>query len=363
MIVRSTVGGNVIRIRLSNEIGDSPAEIRVGAANIALHDKGNSVVAGSMKGITFNGKKDVVIPSKSFVYSDPIDMSVPALTDLVVSLYFPDKVILQSSHFVTRQVNYLSSGNETEATTLPATTKSSPYWFVVTGVDVQVSKPMALVAFGASIVDGTGGGLRVDSPAPWSSWPSRLGERLATSKNLSGVSVLNAGIAGNRVMSDDSSPTNGMKALDRFQRDVLEQRGVSCVIILEGTNDIGFGAVQGRPVTSSQLTAAYSQLIAQGHAKGLKVIGATLTPFSGVSAPYYSESNNSIREAVNQWIRTSGAYDGVIDFDAVLRDGVDPKRLQTQYDSGDHLHPNDAGYKLMADSVDLEMLQKLCLKP
>ena len=154
----------------------------------------------------------------------------------------------------------------------------------------------------------------------------------------------------------------GPKGVSRFQRDVVEQRGASCVVILQGINDIGIGAMEGKPVTSAQITAAYQQMIAQARGAGMKVIGATLLPFAGYAAPYYSAGNNAIRESVNQWIRTSGAYDAVIDFDAIVRDPGNPLQMQAQYDSGDHLHPNDVGYKAMADGIDLSMLQKLCVK-
>nr|WP_186827394.1 SGNH/GDSL hydrolase family protein [Comamonas testosteroni] len=375
MIVRGTVAGHKVRIRLSNEVGDAPVPVRIGAASIGLRDKGHAVVASTSKALTFDGKKEVTIAAKSVVYSDPVDLDVPALKDLAISLYLPDKVTLQSAHFVTRQMNYLSPGNETASASLPNTAAPTPYWYVATGVDVQTVKPMALVAFGDSITDGFGeASLRNDAPTPWPSWPSRLADRLSAASGLAGLSVLNAGISGNRVLSDapNLGPTAeavralgsyGSKGLDRFQRDVLEQRGASCVVILEGINDIGIGSLEGKPVTSEQLITAYKQLIAKAKAGGLKVIGATLLPFAGYSAPYYSDSNNATREAVNQWIRTGGAYDGVIDFDAALRDATNPKQLQPQYDSGDHLHPNDAGYKAMADSVDLGMLQKLCIKP
>ena len=373
LIVRSNVAGSQIRIRLSNEIGDAPAALEIGAAHVAVRDKGSSIVSGTDRTLTFGGKRDVVIPAKGMVYSDPVDLNVAAMSDLAISLYLPKKTVVQSAHFVTRQNSYLNPGNESAAVALSAAVPTSS-WFVATGLDVMSSKPMTLVAYGDSITDGFGdSSMRTDAPTPWPSWPSRLADRVAAASNLAGLSVVNAGISGNRLMSDAPNLGNsdaalraravyGPKGVSRFQRDVVEQRGASCVVILQGINDIGIGAMEGKPVTSAQITAAYQQMIAQARGAGMKAIGATLLPFAGYAAPYYSADNNAIRESVNQWIRTSGAYDAVIDFDAIVRDPGNPLQMQAQYDSGDHLHPNDVGYKAMADGIDLSMLQKLCIK-
>ena len=376
MVVRSTSAGDRVRIRLSNEVGDAPLAVRIGAAHIGLRDKGSSIVAGTGRTLSFDGKAEVLIPPKGFVYSDPVSLNVPALSDLAISLYLPDSTQVQSGHFVTRQTSYLSPGNTTSNTTLPSSAEATPYWFLATGLDVQTQQPMALVAFGDSITDGFGEQtLRTDAPAPWPSWPSRLADRIASTPALSGLAVLNAGISGNRVMSDapmlgDTATAiwaraiYGPKGVDRFQRDALDQRGATCVVILQGINDIGIGAMAGKPVTADALIAAYQGMIAKAKGAGLKVIGGTLTPFRGYASPgYYSEANDAMRIAVNTWIRTSGAYDGVIDFDAALRNPNDPTQFQAAYDSGDHLHPSDAGYKAMADAVDLNMVKQLCIKP
>ncbi len=371
MIVRSSVGGKQVRIRLSNEIGDAPAAVNVGAVRIALRDKGSAIAAGSDKALTFGGKKTVTIPAKGAVYSDPVDLQVDALADLVVSIYLSEKTVVQSGHLVARQTSYLTAGDATQSVSLPAGVEI-PSWLLLTGVEVAASKPAALVAFGDSITDGFGDSVnRVDGPTPWPSWPSRLGERMSGNAKLAGLSVLNAGISGNRLLSDapDMGPAAvaelaayGIKGVDRFDRDVLGQSGASCVVILEGINDIGIGPMEGKPTTAEKLIAGHKQLIDKAKAAGLRAIGATMTPVAGMQL-YYSEDNEAMRQAVNLWIRTSGSYDGVLDFDAVVQDSAAPKQLLAQYDSGDHLHPSDAGYKAMADSIDLAMVERLCLKP
>lgn len=376
MIVRSSAAGKAVRLRLSNEIGDAPAAVHVGAAHIALRDKGSAILAGTDRTLTFGGKKDVTIPPKGVVYSDPVELGVGPLADMVLSVYLPEKSVVQSNHFVTRQINYVAPGDVTGSANLDGISKPLPFWVLATGVDVLANAPTALVAFGDSITDGFGDALvRTDAPTPWPSWPSRLAERLSGNASLAGLAVLNAGISGNRILSDapNLGPTAagvralafyGPKGVDRFQRDVVAQSGASCVVILQGINDIGIGSVEGKPPTLDQLIAGHKTLIAKAKAGGLRAIGATLTPFGGYSATpgYYSADNDAKRQALNTWIRTSGSYDAVVDFEAAVRDPSQPTRMLAQYDSGDHLHPNDAGYKVMAESIDLSVLQKLCLK-
>lgn len=376
MIVRSSVAGNKVRIRLSNEIGDAPLPVQVGAATIALRDGGSAIVANTNRALTFNGQTTVTIPPKGFVVSDPVDLNVPALADMAVSVYLPNRTTVQSFHATTRQTNYSTPGNAAAATVLTTPT-NYPLWVLLSGVDVySANKASALVALGDSITDGFGDpALRVDAPTPWPSWPSRLAERLQNSGgDLSHLGVLNAGISGNRVLNDAglALPTSaanerglavfGPSVLSRFQRDVVAQTGASCTVILEGINDIGQGSTRNQVVSAEQIIAGYQQLISRARAAGLGVIGATLTPFAGYVATYYSEENEAKRQAVNAWIRTSGQYDAVIDFDAVVRDSIAPTKLRTDYDSGDHLHPSDVGYKAMADAIDLSMIKRLCLK-
>ena len=376
MIVRSSVAGSFVRVRLSNEIGESAAPVQVGAAHIALRNTGSAIDPSAGRALTFNGQSTVTIPAKGFVVSDPVELKVPALTDMAVSMYLPNRTVIQSVHATTRQTNYLSTaGNFTTATQL-ANPTTTTFWYLLTGVDVlTTNNSSALVALGDSITDGFGEPTnRVDPPTPWPSWPSRLAERLQSSGgDLSRLAVLNAGISGNRVLND-AAPTLpvsaaselglaifGPSAVSRFQRDVAKQTGASCTVVLEGINDIGQGPARNQVVTAEQVIAGHQQLLSQARTAGLRVIGATLTPFAGYVAPYYSAENEAKRQAVNTWIRTSGQYDAVIDFDASVRDPAAPTRLLAAYDSGDHLHPSDAGYKAMADAIDLSMIKRLCL--
>lgn len=378
MIVRSSIAGSKVRIRLSNEIGDAPAPVRIGSARIALRGKGTEILPDTDRGLTFGGAAAVTIQPKEYVLSDPVDLDVPALADLVVSVYLPQRTVAQSGHFVSRQAQYvLAGGDATSAAVLPASANTAGAWLLLTGVDVvpKLSHAAALITLGDSITDGFGEQtMRIDAPTPWPSWPSRLAERLREHPSLAGLAILNAGISGNRVLNDAaqtvppsapglrSAASFGPKALTRFDRDVARQSGASCVVILQGINDIGHGPSREQVVSAEQVIAGHQQLIAKARAAGLRVLGGTLTPFQGYAAPYYSVENEAKRQAVNAWIRDSRQYDAVIDFDALLRDPANPIRLQPQYNSGDHLHPSDAGYKVMADGVDLGVIERLCLR-
>jgi lysophospholipase L1-like esterase len=377
MIVRSSIAGSEVRVRFSNEIGDAPAAVRIGAARIALRGPGSALVAGTDRALTFGGQPSVTIPPKGHVLSDPVVLDVPALADLAVSLFLPDRTVGQSGHHVTRQTSYMAPGNETASPALPANAKPLFAWFVLTGIDVKPKQAnaSALVALGDSITDGFGEPvMRGDAPAPWLTWPNRLAERLQGHATLSRLAVLNAGISGNRVLNDAAqsvppAPAGvraqaifGERAVARFGRDVARQSGAACVVVLEGINDIGQGPSRGQVVSADQLMAGYRQLIASARAANLRVIGGTLTPFQGYAAPYYSDENEAKRQAVNAWIRNGAGYDAVIDFDAMVRDPAQPSRLNPPYDSGDHLHPSDAGYKAMADGVDFATLERHCLR-
>lgn len=376
MVVRSSVGGEAVRVRLSNEIGDAPAPVEIGTARVALRSAGSAAVAGSSRALTFNGQPSVVIPPKGWVLSDPVVLSVPAQADLLVSLYLPHATTVQTFHPVSRQTHYLSPpGDHTDAVDMPAAATVS-YWYVLSGVEVRRNDPAsALVAFGDSITDGYGDPQdRMDAPAPWPSWPSRLADRLQGQGAAPVLSVVNAGLAGNRLLSDAALAlpvslesllgyvSAGPRGLTRFQRDVLDQKGASCVVILLGINDIGDGPAIGKIVTPEQIIAGYRTLIDRAHGASMAVIGATLPPFSGYASPYFSADNEAKRQAVNAWIRTSGAYDAVVDFDAALRDPASPDRLQPSLDSGDHLHPSDAGYSAMANAFDLTVVRRLCAR-
>ncbi len=271
------------------------------------------------------------------------------MSDLVIDLYVPNDLGISPSPVTTHngasQTNFVSdTGNHSGVTTLPVNARSGA-WFMIARVEVMApSATAAVVTFGDSITDGARSTTDTNSR-----WPDQLARRLAARKGP-GVAVLNAGISGNRVLGDGA----GVSALARFDRDVLMQTGVTHVVVMEGINDIGIARNNPSP-SAEDLIAGHKQLIERAHARGLKIYGVTLTPFEG--APYYTPEGEAKRQALNSWIRSSGAYDGVIDFDMVTRDPAAPTKFLPAYDSGDHLHPGDAGYKAMGDAVDLAMFK------
>ena len=349
MLVHTSIGGRRVRIQLSNAFGTTA--LPIGAAHLALHDKDSAIVAGSDHALTFSGKSSTVIPPGAEMLSDPLDFEVPALGDLVISLYIPAEASTPTIHLTGLRTTYISQpGDFTSAATIDNPT-TRELWYWVDGVDVVApAKSAAIVAFGDSITDGA-----TSTPNTNSSWPSQLAVRLAANKSTAGVAVVNEGISGNRLLNDGA----GISALARFDRDVLSQPGVKWLIILEGINDIGIG---GRPgaqppdaVTADDLIAAQKQMIERAHMHGIKVIGATLTPYVG--AAYATDTGEAMRVAVNDWIRTSHAFDAFVDFDAAVQDPANPKQIRPSYNIRDHLHPNDDGYKAMAAAVDLALFK------
>lgn len=355
-IVHTSIGGSRARVVLSNAYGT--AAVTVGAAHIALRDR-DSAIQASGRPLTFSGRPSVTIPANAVIYSDPVDLVVPQLSDLAIDLYLPGTtntpgtITMHGSSF---QTNYISeTGNHAGTPTLPAVARIQS-WFLLSRVDVMAADAVgAVVAFGDSITDGA----RSTSDTN-NRWPDQLARRLLAQGIKMGV--LNAGIGGNRVLSEASVPPGadvravgaGMNALARFERHVLSQSGVTHVIVLEGINDIG-NARQNPTPTAEDLIAGHKQLIDQAHARGLKIYGATLTPFWG--AAYYTEVGEAKRQALNEWIRTGKAYDGVVDFDRATRDPNDPKKLLEKNDSCDYLHPADAGYQAMGDAIDLSLFR------
>jgi len=343
-IVRVSVGGERVRVVLSNAFGTAP--LTVGAAHIALRASEAAIEPGSDRVLTFNGRPGMTIPAGAVAFSDPVALDMPALSDLAIDLYLPDAVEATTMPFTTHagalQTSYVSlAGDHTGAAAIPeATTIRS--WFFLARVEVVVPGPTAvLVAFGDSITDGSR-----STPDTNNRWPDHVAQRSMAANARMGV--LNAGISGNRILSDASS----FSALARFDRDVLAATGVTHVIVLLGTNDIGVARENPSP-TADDIIGGHRQFIARAHARGLTIYGATLAPFEG--ANYWTPEGETKRLALNEWIRTSGAYDAVIDFDAVVRDPAQPTRLRAEYDSGDNLHPNDAGYEVMGDAVDLAL--------
>ena len=354
-IAHVSAGGSRVRVVLANSLGTLP--LRVGAASVALRDKGASLLAGSSRPLTFGGLTAPLIPAGAILMSDPVDLKVGGFSDVVVDLYLPDDTSAWKSpvtmHAASWQVNYVSTaGNHVGSASFPVATTTayrrgdglaSASSFFLARVEVVPDKPTGvLVAFGDSITDGTQSGVDANRR-----WPDLLAARLASAGMA--MSVVNGGIGGGRVLDDGVGPN----ALARFDRDVLAQPGVTHVTIMEGINDIGAGGSRPYPAVA-ELIAGHRQMIERAHARGIKVIGATLTPFEG--AAYWTPEGETKRQALNAWIRTSKAYDEVLDFDAVVRDPASPNKSQAAFDSGDHLHPSPAGYAAMAGSIDLARL-------
>jgi lysophospholipase L1-like esterase len=350
-IVHVSLGGSVVRVVLSNEFGLDP--LTIGAAQIALSNASGSsdINLDSASALTFGGRPSVTIPPGAMVVSDPANLKLPSFADLAVSLFLPTQPIQQiSEHSFADQTGYTAPGNVVSAKTLEAPTEISS-WPFLKGVDVRTSgNSAAIVAFGDSITDGAHSTLNGNAR-----WPDILARRLQTDKKTANLSVLNEGIGGNRILHDRHGPN----ALARFDRDVIAQAGVKYLIVMESINDIGHATDPKNPndiVTAADLIAGFSQLATRAHTHDIKVIGATLTPFVG--AGYQSTEGEAMRQAINQWIRTTPQLDGVIDFDKTTQDPTHPGMFVPLDDSGDHLHPGDAGYKAMGDSIDLKLFTK-----
>ncbi len=345
MIAPVSIGGRRMRLQFSNAFGATP--LVLGAVHVALRAKESAIVPGSDRTLTFSGQAHFTIPPGASALSDPVDLDVAPLGEIAVSVYVPGATGPPTIHTGGLHTTYVSkTGDATARPSIDdAATTQSWYWLA----SIQVLAPAdtaAIVAFGDSITDGAR-----STPDQDRSWPSRLARRLAANRDTGHIAILNEGIGGNRVLRDNT----GVNALARFDEDVLTPPGVKWLIVLEGINDIGQGARENalpeNAVTAADLIAADRQMIERAHLRGIKVMGATLTPYGG--AGYSSEKGEAMREAVNTWIRTGGAFDAVVDFEAATRDPNHPKQFRTAFDSGDHLHPSDAGYQAMADAIDL----------
>ncbi len=355
-IVRISVGGDRLRVWLTNVHGTAP--LRIDAAAVALRAADASIVAGSSRALSFGGVPGVTISAGARVLSDPVDLAVTDLADLALSIYVPGGGAVAGSpvsfHVRGLQTSYVLSGDQTEVVDpLWDATIDSTFW--ISGVDVLSARNVpVLAAFGDSITDGDQSTADANNR-----WPNLLAARLLQGNGRDGqrggrrAGVLNVGISGNQV----TATLLGESALARFDRDVLTRTGVTHVLVLEGINDIGLPAflnilnIPAPPITPEQIIAGYQQLIAQAHAHGLRIIGGTLTPSGGYFLPDYNTATGEAkRQAVNDWIRSSGAFDAVVDFDAVLRDPNDPTHMRADL-TADGLHPNDAGYQVMANAV------------
>jgi lysophospholipase L1-like esterase len=348
MIVHTSLGGRRARVTLSNAYGNAP--LKIGTAHIALRSKEAAIVPASDRMLMFNGKSAVTIPQGAQMISDPVDLEIPQLGDVAVSVYIPGESGQLTTHATGLHTTYIAKGNVAADPALneDATTTRSYYW--ISAIDVMAPVDAgAIVAFGDSITDGATSTNDADR-----SWPSALAARIFTTPGAPKMAVLNQGISGNQLLADGA----GVNALARFDRDVLGMSGVKWVMILEGINDIGIttsarGNAPPNPVTADELIGSIKQMIERAHAHGIKVAGCTLTPYE--AAGYFSDKGEEVRQAVNRWIRTGGAFDAVVDFEKATQDTSNPKTFKAGFNNGDHLHPNDAGYKAMADAIDLKI--------
>jgi lysophospholipase L1-like esterase len=351
--LRISVGGQRLRIRLSNELGATA--LTIGAATVALASSDAAIQPASLRALTFGGVTSVTIPPGAPMLSDPVDFVAPDLAELAVSLYLPNESAPATLH-MGRTVYVSRAGDFTRAPNLNGAELTTNLVYL-TGVYVDTDASVAVVAtLGDSITDGDG-----STPHSYNSWPDHFAARLLTRARGRKIGVVNNAISGNQLLRDGA----GSSALARFDRDVLSTPGLTHVVVLQGINDIGTGGFNFPGATgpapperaAADLIAGYRQLIARAHAKGLEIYGGTLTPFEGAFAGYYTPDKDEVRIEVNEWIRNSGEFDAVIDFDAAIRDEANPRVMKAEYDSGDKLHPGDAGYKRMADAIDLALFQ------
>jgi lysophospholipase L1-like esterase len=359
-IVHVSLGGDRVRVVLSNAFGTAP--LSIGAATIALRQKNSAIVEASKRALTFSGTSATTIAAGAVAVSDPVNLAVPALADLAIDLFLPGDTAASPSPLTTHagalQTNYISAAGDHAGEaewTSPQTTQA---WFFLSEVEVSAADNVgAVVAFGDSITDGSR-----STPDTNNRWPDHLARRLmmqSVANRVPMMGVLNEGIAGNRVLSDFVGPS----ALARFDRDVLAQSGVTHVILLEGINDLGLAA-NGQPVpTAAEIIAGHRQIVERAHAHGLKVLAGTLLPFEGTNlgaiAPgYYTPEKDMRRQEINQFIRTSHLYDGVIDFEAAVKDPAHPMQLLASLKASDNLHLTDMGYQVLAGAVNLALLRK-----
>lgn len=362
MVLRSTLGGSRVRIRLSNAFGTIP--LKIGAAHLALAGQADSIVAGSDHVMTFNGAPSGTVPTGASLLTDPVDLNVSRFAEVAVTIFLPEKTSAATMHLWGQHETYISEpGDFTSKLNLPNATKKNSWYFIADLELLTSDDTAATVTLGDSITDGAGA-----KQGDYADWPDLLAKRLSAERGTPGLAVVNAGISGNRILWDGA----GVNALARLDRDVLAQPGVVNLIVLEGINDIGWPHIKPRnlpegatprespfahqTVSAQDLIAGLAQIIERAHEHGIRVFGATITPYDGASV--YSDDGEATRQAVNKWIRTGGAFDGVVDFDAAIRDPEHPTRVRADCDSGDHLHPSAAGYKVMSDAINLKMLYR-----
>ena len=361
-VVHTSIGGDELRIRLTNEFGETP--LRIGEVRVAVRagsGASTDTVAGTDRRVTFGGRGTVTVPAGSPCVSDPVPLRVSDGADLTVSIHLPGRTEVTTQFAFAFQENAIAAGNVTAARRITPTSTITAVYFL-SGVSVR-TRGSAVVAFGDSITNGANTANNANHR-----WPDLLAARLHAARLDRGV--VNLGVAGNRLLHDPNPPAGspaegyaalfGQSALRRFDRDVVAQPGAEYLVVLLGVNDLGHPGTSAPPdevVSALDIIWGHRQLIARAHQAGLRAYGATILPFKDDTLGFYSPENERKRSAVNDWIRHGGEYDAVIDFDAAVRDPADPLRLLPAYDSGDHLHPNDAGMSAMADAVPLRLFR------
>lgn len=345
-IVHLSAGGSAVRVHLSNAFGQAPLHLRAAHVALAASPASPAIVPKTDHALTFDGQGEVTIPPGAEYLSDPVAMPVAALSNLAVSIYYNDLPAQQTGHPGSRATSYIVRGNATGAENM-ATTWRFEHWYVLAAVDVE-SRGATVVAFGDSITDGHGSTNNGNDR-----WPDQLARRLNVAGAVCSYGVANFGIGGNHLLTDGLGPN----ALARVDRDVLAPAGARWVVVLEGVNDLGGLTIHAEATAEAheqlvqRILAAYRQIVERAHARGLKVYGATITPYTGSDYYHPGAASELDRQTINQWIRTPGHFDAVIDFDAVVCDPMHPERLQPAFDCGDHLHPSPAGYKAMAEAI------------
>lgn len=347
-IVHLSIGGSEVRVHLSNRFGSTPLTVTAIHIARAVAPDSSKIVPSSDKALTFSGSPDVTIPPHADYLSDPVSFPADALSDVTITLHLDASPEAETGHPGSRATSYVSHGNLVSAPELQGA-KTVDHWYFVAGLDVAASpETRAIVVLGDSITDGHGATTNGNDR-----WTDVLARRLQAQTDTRDIAVLNQGIGGNHLLTDGLGPN----ALSRVDHDVIAQAGVRDLIVFEGINDVGMLA-RGANATEKEhetyvhrMTAAYEQIVMRAHTAGIKVIGATMTPFVGSDYYHPAPANEADREAVNEWIRTPGHFDGVIDFDKMVRDPQHPERLLPAFDCGDHLHPSPAGYAAMAQGI------------
>jgi len=368
LIVHTSAGGRKVRIRISNTYGDQP--LLIGSAHLAHRSAAADIDPATDRTLAFGGRPSITVPARSMAVSDSIDLNVPPLSDLAVSLFLPEAAPATTSHSLALQTSYVSEPGDSTASAKFPVARTITSWPFLAGVDVTASPgAAAIVAFGSSTTDGDGSTRDANRR-----WPDVLAERLQKSSGRgAALGVLNQGIIGNRLLFDSPvgadnpfGPALGQAGVTRFDRDVLEQVGVAYVFMALGVNDILFPEFPFTPrretINARDIISGYRRLIARAHKKGVQVFGTTIPPFedatfdaAGLKLSFYTRQRDTVRQSVNDWIRTSRAFDAVVDFDEVLRDPARPARLLPAYAADDHLHVNDAGNVAQGNVIPLAL--------